>query len=131
MRPLSGAALAIVDAQPRIDDSPFVFTTSGEASVDLDGNAARKFIKRIGIDGWHIHDLRRTSRTLLSRAKIDSDIAERCLGHALPGVRGVYDRHKYQAEMAHAFEALAALVERIVDPPADIVTPMRGRHVAA
>ena len=27
--------------------------------------------------------------------------------------------------MQHAYEALAALIERIVHPPADVVTPMR------
>ena len=44
-----------------------------------------------------------------------------CLGHALRGVRGTYDRHAYEAEKRHAFEALAALIERIVHPPTDDV----------
>jgi hypothetical protein len=38
------------------------------------------------------------------------------LGHVLPGVRGVYDRHNFHAEMLQAFEALAGLIERIVNP---------------
>lgn len=29
----------------------------------------------------------------------------------------MYDRHSYEAEKAHALEALAGLVERIVNPP--------------
>jgi integrase len=125
LRPLSKAVLAIVNAQPRIGDSPFVFTTTGRAPVDLDGNASRKFIKRIGISGWRIHDLRRTARTLLSRAKIDSDIAEKCLGHLPSGLRQTYDQHRYQHELAHAFAELAALIQRIVNPPSDVVTAMR------
>ena len=63
--------------------------------------------------GWRIHDIRRTSRTLLSRAKVDSDIAEKCLGHLPAGLRQTYDQHKYQSELAHAFAALAALIARI------------------
>jgi integrase len=128
LRPLSAAALAIVNAQPRIDDSPFVFTTTGTVPIDLDGNAARKFIKRIGVADWRIHDLRRTARTLLSRAKIDSDIAEKCLGHLPSGLRQTYDQHRYQHEMAHAFAELAALIERIVDPPGGVVTPLRRKR---
>jgi hypothetical protein len=58
--------------------------------------------------------LRRTSRSLMSRAGVDADIAERCLGHVIPGVRGVYDRHEYYREKAQAYEALAGLIDRIV-----------------
>jgi hypothetical protein len=57
----------------------------------------------------------------MSRADISSDIAEICLGHKLPGVRGIYDRHRYLEQKRHAFEGLAALVDRIVNPPADNV----------
>jgi hypothetical protein len=32
------------------------------------------------------------------------------------GVEGVYDRHRYIAEMGTAYEALAALIDRIVNP---------------
>jgi len=73
-----------------------------------------------------LHDLRRTARSLMSRAGVNSDIAERCLGHVIPGVRGVYDRHSYRAEMAHAYEALAAQLNRIIDPQPNIL-PMRGK----
>jgi len=41
-------------------------------------------------------------------------------------VRGVYDRHEYHGEKAQAFEALAALIERIVSGGGDVVQ-LRGR----
>ena len=53
----------------------------------------------------------------MARAGITSHAAERALGHTIKGVEGVYDRHAYDAEKAHALEALAGLVERIVNPP--------------
>jgi hypothetical protein len=62
----------------------------------------------------------------MSRAGVNPDIAERCLGHAIPGVRGVYDRHTYEREMLHAFEALAAQIDRIVNPPGDNVVALGG-----
>ena len=43
-----------------------------------------------------------------------SDHAERCLGHVIGGVRGIYDRHSFRGEMAEAYEKLAALIADIV-----------------
>jgi hypothetical protein len=50
----------------------------------------------------------------MSRAGVTSDVAERCLGHVIGGVRGVYDRHEYLEEKRAAFEKLAALIAEIV-----------------
>jgi hypothetical protein len=61
----------------------------------------------------------------MSRAGVPTDHAERCLGHVIGGVRGTYDRHEYYNEKRKAFEALAGLVARIVDPKANVV-PLRG-----
>ena len=69
-----------------------------------------------GTSGWTLHDLRRTARSLMSRCGVPPDHAERCLGHTIAGVRGVYDRHQYRNEMKAAFEALAAQIDRIVNP---------------
>jgi integrase len=113
--PLSKAAQRIVAAQPQLGD--FVFTSNG--SKALGGFALRKtaFDAECGIsDRWTIHDLRRTSRTLMSRAGVTSDVAEMCLGHALVGVRSVYDRFEYADEKRDAFERLARVIERIVRP---------------
>ena len=64
----------------------------------------------------------------MSRAGIRPDIAERVLGHAIAGVEGVYDRHKYEAEKADALKKLAHLVETIINPPArGNVVPIRGK----
>jgi integrase len=73
-----------------------------------------RFDAACGVKDWRIHDLRRTARSLLSRAGVNTDIAERCLGHVLPGVRGVYDRHHYLDEMQAAFEALATQINAVL-----------------
>jgi hypothetical protein len=70
---------------------------------------------------WTLHDLRRTARSLMSRAGVPSDHAERCLWHVLPGIRGTYDRHEYFNEKRRAFDALAAPIERIVSPADNVV----------
>jgi hypothetical protein len=62
----------------------------------------------------------------MSRAGIPTDIAERCLGHIITGVRGTYDRHAYINEKREAFEKLAKLISVILTPPADNVVPLRS-----
>jgi integrase len=70
---------------------------------------------------WTIHDLRRTSRTLLSRAGVLPDHAERVLGHVVPGVRSIYDRFEFYTEKKEALERLAAMIERILHPDETVV----------
>jgi len=125
LRPLSKAALAVLSDAPHVGDSPFVFSSSGRRPVHF-GLGKQEFDKRCAIADWRLHDLRRSARTLLSRAGVSADTAERCLGHALPVIRGTYDKHSYFREMEVAFEALATQIHRIVSPPAgDVVTPLR------
>ena len=41
------------------------------------------------------------------------------------GVRGIYDRHDYYSEKAHALEALAHQIELITNPPKGNVRQLR------
>jgi integrase len=117
--PLSAAAIEVLESLPRIGSDKFVFTRDGERPFQGHSSAKAKLDKACGFSDWVIHDLRRTARSLMSRAGVSSDIAEQCLGHKLPGIRAVYDRHRYLEEKRHAFEAVAALIDRIVNPPVD------------
>jgi integrase len=125
-RPLSKAALAVLNEQPRISDH--VFTSNGVTPIASFSDPKAALDAQSRVTGWTLHDLRRTARSLLSRSGVNSDIAERCLGHSLGDIRERYDRHKYLDEMTHAFEALSALVERIVDPLEGEVTDMAAER---
>jgi integrase len=125
VRPLSRGALAVIEARPHIADSPYLLTAVGRITPPRVFSRQKAALDAAsGVSDWRLHDLRRTSRSLLSRAGINTDIAERCLGHAMPTVRGIYDQHGYIDEMRHAFEALAASIERVVDPPQGNVVPL-------
>jgi integrase len=138
--PLSPAAKAIIDGMPQL--GRYVFTTGGKTPIAGFTHFKAKFDAAVlaerrlqdpkaePLPNWTLHDLRRTARSLLSRAGINADIAERCLAHTIGGVRGVYDRHAYYDEKKRAFEALAALVDRIVNPLANNVVPMRQEVLA-
>jgi integrase len=111
-------ALDIINAQPRFADNPYVFGGRGSSPMH-DGNRKQLFGAKLpAMPNWTLHDLRRTARSLMSRAGVNDNHAERVLGHVIGGVRGVYDRHSYLNEKAHALKALAALIETIVNPPA-------------
>ena len=69
------------------------------------------------VDGWVFHDLRRTARSLMSRAGVRPDVAEKVLGHTLQGVERVYDRHAYVEEKGEAVAKLAGLLGLILNPP--------------
>ena len=104
--------------------------SKAKAAVDRKFADLRKREGRPPMPHWMHHDLRRTGRSLMSRAGVSPDIAERVLGHVIPGVRGTYDCYEYFDEKCDALEKLAALVERILDPT-DVVLafpkqPMRG-----
>jgi Arm DNA-binding domain/Phage integrase central domain len=90
------------------------------------GAEKKRLARELNAIWWTLHDLRRTARSLMSRVGIDSDHAERCLGHVIGGVRGVYDRHEFHAEKKRAYEALASQVDRIVNPKENVV-PLHGR----
>lgn len=118
---LSEPALSIIGALPRVEDCDFVF--AGRGRVPINGmSKAKKALdatmnkaSETPVANWTVHDLRRTARSLMSRAGVRPDVSERVLGHAIPGVEGVYDRYSYDPEKADALAKLAGLVMRIVD----------------
>ena len=125
LRPLSKAAQAVLAGMPRFAGCAYVFTGDGRRPFGGFTKSKRAFDQACGVTGWTLHDLRRTARSLMSRAGVNADHAERCLGHVIPGVRGTYDRHAYHAEKQQAFEALAAQIARIVDAPENVITLRR------
>jgi integrase len=131
--PLTKAALDLIGGKPAGTNSNswFVFSTThgakpfsgfSKAKVELDKAIAdiRARAGRPPMENWTLHDLRRTARSLMSRAKVPTDHAERALGHVMGGVRETYDRYEYLDEKRAAFEALAMLVSRILNPAANI-----------
>jgi integrase len=141
--PLSAMALENIRTAPTPADgqnSYFLFSTTttnrpmgkkafsgfSKAKAELDRQIAklRKAAGKPPMPQWTLHDLRRTGRTLMSRAGIPDDHAERAMGHVIAGVRGTYDRHEFLEEKRKAFDALASLVSLILNPPADNVVKL-------
>uniref|UniRef100_UPI00311AA09C tyrosine-type recombinase/integrase n=1 Tax=Altererythrobacter segetis TaxID=1104773 RepID=UPI00311AA09C len=124
--PLPKMAVEIIDAQPEIEGNPYVFAGRGAKAFNSFSACKADLDKRAGISPWVVHDLRRTARSLMARAGVRPDIAERTLGHVIQGVEGTYDRHGYTEEKGKALAALAGLIERILQGEADNVVALHG-----
>ena len=131
--PLPPAALDLLKKMPTIGRNGWVFTTAGDSPISGFSKYKRQLDLRMQrqihvgnllgnpAPRWTNHDLRRTARSLMSRAGVDPDHAERALGHVIAGVRGTYDRHAFEPEKAQAFVALARSVETIVKPSVNVI----------
>ena len=122
--PLSPAAEAALAKVPQIGTAGFVFTTDGKTPISGFSKFKRAFDQACGVSGWTLHDLRRTARSLMSRAGVPSDHAERALGHVIGGIRATYDRHAFYAEKKHAFAALADQLDHILHSPKNNIIPL-------
>ena len=61
-------------------------------------------------------------------ARVRPDYVERVTHPEIAGVAGVYNRYAYLDEKTEALDALAAMVDRIVNPaPAGNVVSLRSR----
>jgi integrase len=135
--PVLPAVASIIANRPKA--GKYVFSTNGgrtpfsgfsKAKSALDARIIphRKSAGLKQMQKWQTHDLRRTARSLMSRCGVSADTGERVLGHLLPGVRKVYDRHDYFEEKQDALRKLEALVQTIVLLPLDNVVTIRGNN---
>ena len=128
--PLSGVAVDLLRALPRIGRSDYVFTTTGKTSVSgwsrakvaIDAAVLKAMQKEDPNaeprERWTIHDLRRTVATGLAGLGVAMPVVEKILNHvsgSFGGVAGVYQR------FAFADEKLGALTRW-----ADHVAAMAG-----
>jgi integrase len=116
IRPLSKAAQELLNAQPRVAGCVYVFTY-GKKALSAFSQCKDEFDEACGVSSYTLHDLRRSSRTLMSRAGVVSDVAEQALGHLLSGVRKTYNRDDFKPQKKAAFDALSGIIDRIAHPP--------------
>ena len=114
---LSPLALDIVAQQNKIDGNPFVFPGGPKGPFNHFSQGMDELRDKLpDMPHWTIHDLRRTARKLMSRAGVNSDIAERVLGHAIKGIRAIYDDVKeYESRIDHAVQCISNEVEKIIN----------------
>src|SRR5262249_42418080 len=107
--PLTADAIAILESLPRFRHGDHLFsTTFGERPVSGFSKAKRRLDllmkAELGgrLDGWRLHDIRRTMRTGLSALPVPDLVRELVIAHTKLGLHKVYDLHAYESEKRHA-----------------------------
>jgi integrase len=120
---LPEVARDIIARQHRFASNEYVFAAArGAGHINGFSKSKRELDARLGkMPQWQLHDLRRSAKSLMSRAGVRPDISERVLGHAIPGVEGVYDQHSYLEQKAQALKMLAGLIDEIVSGTSRVV----------
>ena len=79
-------AIEVIRALPQLRSNPYVFAGHGPGALRGVAKCKHRLDNASGVTGWTIHDLRRCARSLMSRAGVLSEHAERVMGHAIGGV---------------------------------------------
>src|SRR5262249_45523606 len=134
---LSPLARRILDEVPRVVPG-LIFSIDGKhalgnlsewkAAVDarMLALARQEQGEEATIERWGFHDFRRNARTYLSSITT-ADIAERCIAHKIARTRAHYDLFEYRDQKAHALQAWAREVERIIAGKSAKVIPLKRR----
>ena len=82
-------------------NEPFVFVgrqSGTHISHNAFNTAQKAALSLTDLPPFTVHDLRRTASTHLNEQGFHSDAIEACLNHTMRGVRGVYNKAKYEKE---------------------------------
>jgi integrase len=117
--PVGRFASTILSTATSSNGSSFLFPSrTGSGCFNGWSKAKEQLDKLSGVDGWTIHDLRRTFATRLAEMGIAPHVIERLLNHitgTISGISAVYNRAKYVEEMRSAIEAWDARVQEILN----------------
>ncbi len=120
IRPIIASAKQLINEAISLSTGEYLFTVSRGRKMVEGGHYS--FIRSLNAKmsvhyndyiTWSIHDLRKTMRTGISDLTMPH-VAEIMLGHKLPGVWQVYDKHTYLDEQREAYEKWWDKVNKIV-----------------
>jgi integrase len=123
--PMTTRAQEILNSLPAHAAGPFLFsTTHGARPISGFSKMKAQVDAALAADGgppvthWILHDLRRSFRTNLSTLGIDQFMAERVIGHALPGLHAVYDVSSHIDQKRRAMQVHEDWLLGLVEPRA-------------
>jgi len=105
--PLTPEACRLIASLPRFSGS-YVFSTRNVGGPYADFSRGKTLIDAVAkVEGWTLHDLRRTAATQMAKLGTPPHVVERILNHisgSFGGVAGVYNRFQYIPQMRAALE---------------------------
>ena len=133
--PVTSAMRAVLASQSR--STKLVFPSARRTSVEtkLSGwtQLVAGAVRASGVN-FKLHDLRRTTRTLMSRCGVSQESAELAIGHARSGLVALYNKDSAWPARVDAFEKVSAHIAGVIASSANesegeasnVVTPMRA-----
>jgi integrase len=130
--PLPPLAIDILQSLPRLDGRDYFFGArgggfSGWSAAKLRLDARITITTGSSLAAWRLHDLRRTMRSGLGRLGVAPHVAELAINHVRGGVEAIYDRHRYQREIAAALAMWSDHVRTLIEGDERKVVPMPQR----
>ncbi|MEM9781026.1 MAG: tyrosine-type recombinase/integrase [Pseudomonadota bacterium] len=115
--PLGPMARAVIAELPESGD--LLFPARGREDVAFSGwsKSKRAFDKPLEIEGYTLHDLRRTYSSTMARLGTPIHVTEKLLNHVsgtISGVAAIYNRHSYVDEMRTALERYEGHIAKVV-----------------
>jgi integrase len=86
----------------------------GSGKISGFSKLKRALDKASAVEGWRLHDIRRSAATHMQELGVQPDVIRAILNHATPGVGGVYMRSELEEAKKAALALWASEVERIV-----------------
>jgi integrase len=101
-------------------DEPYVFVgrkPGTHISHNAFNTAQKSALSLTDIPDFTVHDLRRTASTHLNEQGFNSDAIEACLNHTMRGVRGVYNKAKYEKERTDMMQKWSDFIFSLIYEP--------------
>lgn len=101
-------------------DEPYVFVgrkSGTHISHNAFNTAQKSTLSLTNIPDFTVHDLRRTASTHLNEQGFNSDAIEACLNHTMRGVRGVYNKAKYEKERTEMLKKWSDYIFSLIYEP--------------
>lgn len=111
--PMSSPVVEIVRDLPRFNGDDRLFRSRSNASENVVSGFSktkRRLDQLSGAADWVLHDIRRTVATQMNALGVQDTTVDRVLSHVIPGVSGVYNKHKYLDEKRDALERWATFL---------------------
>lgn len=101
-------------------NEPYVFVgrqSGTHISHNAFNTAQKSALALTDLPPFTVHDLRRTASTHLNEQGFHSDAIEACLNHKMRGVRGVYNKAKYEKERIDIMEKWSNYIFSVIYEP--------------
>lgn len=132
--PLSPMVRDLLALAPQLDDTNVFVSGRSENRISGFSKAKARAARLSGVEGWRLHDLRRTCATGLARLGVADVTIAAVLNHSprkVMGVTSIYNQHHYLDEKREALCIWDDKIDRMMRPKDDVVVPITRKALSS